>query len=530
MGGTQNGARGMLSPTKEMNGVVVAAMDLGSNSFHLAVFRVRPDLTLEPVAKEKEMLRLGEHVYRDGSFSDEAISAAVRTVAQFHAISESFGAQVIVAKATASFRDAENAQELIDAIWARTRVKVQVISGHEEATLIFDAIRAACHLGSRPVLGADLGGGSLELMLGDQRQLIAARSLRLGVGRLRAKFHDEHQAAIRDYVARELGEPLATMTGYLPTRLVLTSGTMNAIGRLALALDSEHDDRDDGLLARAVGRSALEQAVELILSTPESERSTLKGVDERRAATVGYGAIILGQVLRVTALDEVWLCSWALREGIVLHEAQSQEHFAFAINSAELRADSVRELMLRYRVDGRHAAFVARFALRLFDELSPLHGLAPEARERLGVAAQLHDIGAFINRDQHDRHGQYLIMASPPRGFSRREIAVIGAIIGSHTKGEVEAPSDLDPSDLDEIQFSAALLRLADALDRSHQQLVTDLQCSISAAAVELDLQANSDLSAERYALRRKCRLFEGKFARRLLVTISEVGGSTHHG
>ncbi|WP_298208415.1 Ppx/GppA phosphatase family protein [Ferrimicrobium sp.] len=518
----------MLSSDKgAVTGVVVAAMDLGSNSFHLAVFRVRPDLTLEPVTKEREMLRLGERVYRDGVFSNEAIRVAVATVAHFLAISQSFGAQVVVAKATASFRDAENAQDLIDAIWEQTGIRVQVISGHEEATLIFDAIRAACHLGSRPVLGVDLGGGSLELMLGDQRQLIAARSLRLGVGRLRAKFTDECAEATLNYVERELGEPLATMTSYLPTRLILTSGTLNAIGRLALSLDSGHDDLDDGLLARAVARSALERAIGVILATPENERAMLKGVDDRRAATVGFGAIILRQLLRATKLEEVWLCAWALREGIVLREAQSQEHFDFAINPSELRADSVRELMVRYRVDGRHAALVARFSLIMFDELLPLHGLGGEARERLEAASLLHDIGAFVNRDQHDRHGQYLVTASPPRGFSRREIAVIGAIIGSHTKGEVVTPSELDPSDWHEIQVGVALLRLADALDRSHQQLVEDLRTSFTDTGIRLDVRASSDLSAERYALRRKSRLFEGTFDRQLQVTIADVGRST---
>jgi exopolyphosphatase/guanosine-5'-triphosphate,3'-diphosphate pyrophosphatase len=505
------------------NGVVVAAMDLGSNSFHLAVFRVRPDLGLESITKEREMLRLGERVYRDGVFNDEAIQDAVTTVARFLAISRSFGAEVLVAKATASFRDAENAQELIDAIRGHTGVKVQVISGHEEASLIFDAIRAACHLGSRPVLGADLGGGSLELMLGDQRQLIAARSLRLGVGRLRAKFSEDNVDALDSYVGHELQEPLATMVNYHPTRLILTSGTMNAIGRFALSIESDHDGLDDGLLARTVSRSALEEAASVIRTTPVGKRSSLKGVDARRATTVGFGAVILGHILHAISVDEVWLCSWALREGIVLHEAESQEHFAFSVNRADLRADSVRELMLRYRVDASHANFVERSALQIFDALASLHGLAAEARERLAVAAQLHDIGAFISRDEHDRHGQYLVTASPPRGFTRREIGVLGGIIGSHVKGEVIIPTDLDADDAYEIQVGAAIVRLADALDRSHQQLIKGIQCTTSGSVIHLKLQAGSDLSAEMYALRRKRRLVESTLSCQLHVTISDV-------
>ncbi|WP_152623018.1 Ppx/GppA phosphatase family protein [Ferrimicrobium acidiphilum] len=504
-------------------GVVVAAMDLGSNSFHLAVFRVRSDLGLEPIAKEREMLRLGERVYRDGVFNDEAIQEAVATVARFLSISQSFGAEVVVAKATASFRDAENAQELIDAIHGHTGVKVQVISGHEEASLVFDAIRAACHLGSRPVLGADLGGGSLELMLGDQRQLIAGRSLRLGVGRLRAKFGEDNVPALDNYVGHELQEPLATMVNYHPTRLILTSGTMNAIGRFALSLDSEHDELDDGLLARTVSRPALEEATSVIRATSVERRNSLKGIDARRATTVGFGAVILGHLLDAISVDEVWLCSWALREGIVLHEAESQEHFAFSINRSDLRADSVRELMLRYRVDAAHANFVTRLALQIFDALVSMHGLNAEARQRLAVAAQLHDIGAFINRDEHDRHGQYLVTASPPRGFTRREIGVVGAIIGAHTKGEVVVPADLGADDGYEIQVGAAIVRLADALDRSHQQLIQDLHCTVSGAVIHLRLRASSDLSAEMYALRRKRRLVESILACQLHVTISDA-------
>jgi exopolyphosphatase/guanosine-5'-triphosphate,3'-diphosphate pyrophosphatase len=507
--------------------VVVAAIDLGSNSFHLAVVKVRPDLTLEPIAKEREMLRLGEVVYREGYFPDESIEAAVSTVARFSIIAERFGANVVVAKATASFRDAENTQELIDAIATKTGIDVQVISGHEEATLIFDAIRAACHLGSRPVLGVDLGGGSLELMLGDQRQLIAARSLRLGVGRLRARFGDDDgDQRVRTYLAHELNEPLSTLANYLPTRLILTSGTMNAIGRLALSLDSERDELDDGLLARLVSRQSLLGACSAILATPISDRPSLKGIDDRRAATVGFGANILMAILDAVAVDEVWLCSWALREGIVLREAASQEHFAFSVDPSELRHGSVRELLQRYRGNEAHATFVADLACRLFDDLAVLHGLSGQARERLQVAALLHDIGAFISRDNHDRHGQYLVTASPPRGFSRREIEIIAHVIGSHTKGEISIAKELDEIDVHEIKVATALVRLADALDRSHQQLIRSLRCKVHPSSLELSISATTDLGAELYALRRKRRLLESLFDRELRVAITNVGGA----
>src|SRR5215207_5287504 len=145
----------------------IAALDLGSNSFHLLVADVHPDGTFEAVAREKEMLRLGDDVTRHGHISPAAADRAVAAVRRMKQLADALGATEILAKATSAMRSASNGSELVDRIEEETDVEVEVISGLEEARLIFAAVRSSVVIEPSPALGIDIGGGSVELMIGD---------------------------------------------------------------------------------------------------------------------------------------------------------------------------------------------------------------------------------------------------------------------------------------------------------------------------------------------------------------------------
>src|SRR4029077_3075456 len=159
----------------------IAALDLGSNSLHLLVVEARPDGTFEPLCQEKEMLRLGDVVSRTGRITAKALDELLTTVRRFAALAEANGASEVVARATAALRDADNGAEVVDHIEATTGVRVEVISGVEEARLIFGAVRAGVVIDPPPALCLDLGGGSLEVMVGDGERLLWSTSVRLGV-------------------------------------------------------------------------------------------------------------------------------------------------------------------------------------------------------------------------------------------------------------------------------------------------------------------------------------------------------------
>src|SRR3954468_21361727 len=162
----------------------IGALDLGSNSFHLLVADAHPDGRFETLVQEKEMLRLGDVVTREGRITDRAAEDLVASVRRLRSLAEAAGAEEFVACATSAMREADNSSAIVDRIEARTGVLVDVISGLEEARLIFAAVRASVLLEPGPALCLDLGGGSLELMVGDQNELLWSTSVKLGVARL----------------------------------------------------------------------------------------------------------------------------------------------------------------------------------------------------------------------------------------------------------------------------------------------------------------------------------------------------------
>ncbi len=194
----------------------IAAVDLGSNSFHLVVAEVRPDGTFEPLVREKEMLRLGDVVSREGLVTPEATDAAVKTMRRFRMLAEAAGATEILARATSALRSASNGAAVLDRIEAEAGVSADVIDGLEEARLIFTAIRTAVLIDPGPALCFDLGGGSVEIMVGDSTGLQWSASERLGVARLSAQFVNSDPISkgdrrrLREHLVDVLGPPRST--------------------------------------------------------------------------------------------------------------------------------------------------------------------------------------------------------------------------------------------------------------------------------------------------------------------------------
>jgi exopolyphosphatase/guanosine-5'-triphosphate,3'-diphosphate pyrophosphatase len=216
--------------------VRIAALDLGSNSFHLVVAEVQPG-GFEPIVTEKEMLRLGEVVARHGHIPAAAADAAVASVRRFRQLAEAAGAVEVVACATSALRRAANGGEVVDRIEAEAQVAVEVISGLREAELIFRAIRAGVLLEPAPALGFDLGGGSVEITVGDAAGLRFAASENLGVGTLTAAFvtgdpldRDDEQR-LRTHLGDVLGPVAEAVAPFAPRLVVGSSGTLPDVGR-----------------------------------------------------------------------------------------------------------------------------------------------------------------------------------------------------------------------------------------------------------------------------------------------------------
>jgi exopolyphosphatase/guanosine-5'-triphosphate,3'-diphosphate pyrophosphatase len=435
----------------------------------------------------------------------------------------------VIAKATSAIRTAGNGSELVDRIERETGVEIEVISGQEEARLIFAAVRASIVIDPAPALCIDIGGGSVELVVGDAAGLRYAASLPIGVGRLTADcVHDDppskaDRTRLRERIDAALELIEHEVASRAPRSAVGTSGTLNDLARMAVALASGDDDLPTSTNALHATRSEIEALHDRIMHTRSSDRRRMPGLEEqRRAELLPAGSMVLVTILERFGLAGLMVSDWALREGIVLDAVRVHDPDDWSDDPRALRRAAVAGLARRCRSDEQHTQHVAHLALRLFDETSELHHLGERDREMLGFAALLHDIGQHVSRKGHHRHAAYLVENGELRGFEPAEVEFLAALVRHHRRGDPKASEPrfgaLTEPDRDRLRKLAALLRIADGLDRGRRGAVDDLRAQVGADLVVLRLQAHDDVELELWGTRRRRELFEKVFQRELEV------------
>jgi exopolyphosphatase / guanosine-5'-triphosphate,3'-diphosphate pyrophosphatase len=302
--------------------VRIAALDLGTNSFHLLVADVQPDGHFEAITREKAMIRLGDVVSREGRITDAAADVAVATVRRFKLLAESAGATELHACATSAIRQASNGGAVVDQIREETDIKVEVISGLREAELIFGAIRASVLLEPSPALCFDLGGGSLEIMVGDAGGLRWATSESLGVGRLTADFitsdplSKNDRRRLREHLVEVLTPVAREVAAYEPKLAVGSSGTLGDLAHMVAA--RRKADVPISLNQLSFDRNEFLSLHKDLLAAPAAERLRFVGLEARRVDLIAAGSLFLATAMELFGFEALTVSEWALREGIVL--------------------------------------------------------------------------------------------------------------------------------------------------------------------------------------------------------------------
>ncbi len=506
----------------------VAALDLGSNSFHLLVADVHPDRSFTTVTREKEMLRLGDEVAKHGRIRPAAADRAVACARRLRELALANGAIDVEAVATAAIRAAENGSELVDRLAAEAGLHVRVIDGVEEARLVYEAVRASIEIDPGPAVGLDLGGGSLEVWVGHRDQLLDATSLHLGVGVLRTLAGDEdpiRTAAIKVIANRvddDLGPIAEQFDEHEPTTLIGTSGTFGDL--VAMTCDYVGRPVSGRRNHLAITRAEFDDFYADLVRMTASERRLLPGLEEKRVDLIVPGAVVLHRVFRRFEIDTFTYSDWALREGILLDAVGRASPDAFADDNQSVQRASVGALARRCRSNLEHCANVLHVAHRLFDQLEPLHELDKDDRLALEHAVRLHDIGQHVSHERHHEHAAYLVEHGALRGFDHEQIAFLAAMVRHHRRGEPK-PSEprfaaLSPRERARMRKIVAILRVADGLDRGRRQRVHDIDVADDGEVVHLTLHAESDPELEIWGARRRAALFETVFRRRLAITV----------
>jgi exopolyphosphatase/guanosine-5'-triphosphate,3'-diphosphate pyrophosphatase len=511
----------------------IAAIDIGTNSIHMIVVKVRPDLSFEVIDREKDMVRLGAGGLDGRSLTPSAMSAALQTLAKFKRLAESNKVDEIIAAATSATREAENGGDFIAEVARQTGIRIKVISGTEEARLIHLAAGYGVDVGGSTAAVIDIGGGSVEITLGTATHLTLGRSFKTGVIRLTEHFvrtdplsaHDERRLV--KYLNRTMGGYLeqVTKTGF--DRVIGTSGTILSLG--ALALTDEGGPPQD-LRNQRVSAKSLRRLRKHLVAADIEERLHMQGLDPRRADLSVAGSVLLDTILRGLGADDITLCDLALREGLVLdYVHRNSARIRKVERYPDVRRRSVVELGERCGYWSEHAQQVARLALSIFDQTRSVHALGDREREWLEYAALLHDVGVHISYDRHHRHSYYLIKNGDLRGFEPREIEVIALVTRYHRqatpKKSHEGYGDLNGTLRGTVRVLSAIVRLAEGLDRSHAQALSGIDLFPRGDDYLARLRANGDAELELWAAHRHVAPLERELA---LPIRFEVAGAEY--
>ena len=503
----------------------LAAIDIGTNSLHMILVRISADGAFEVTGREKDMVRLGAGGLEGRPLSDGAMAVALQTLSRFKRLADSRQVDDIVAAATSAVREAPNGGDFLALVAAQTGIQARVITGIEEASLIHRAAVHGIGVGTGAAVVIDIGGGSTEITLGTAAALHQAKSFRLGAIRLGERFvksdpltGGDERRMVR-HIRHELGDYARKLARAGYARVIGTSGTVLALGSLALQVPSDVTIHHRRVSAKAV-RNIRRQVASLSLA----DRLKLPGLDARRADLIVPGAVLLDTILRQLGADELTLCELSLREGLVLdYIRRNLVHIERVERYPDVRRRSVIELALRCSYAAEHAGQVARLALALFDETRPAHGLGDRAREWLDFAALLHDIGEHISYERHHRHSYYLVKNGDLRGFEPDEIEVLALAARYHRRGAPrkshEPFAGLPRADRRAVRWLSAILRVAESLDRSRAQLVEHITMRRRGRHWTLRVAGRGDIELELWAAQRNVGPLEAELEGTVTVT-----------
>ncbi len=498
----------------------LAAIDIGSNSIHMLVVERGGPGAYQVLARERDMVRLGKSALAGGALSRKAMRKGLEALLKMTTLARLKGAGEIVAVATSAVREAENGPEFLAQVRALTGLDVRVLTGAEEGTLVFRAVQHAVDLSQGTTILADVGGGSSEWCVARRGNLRSVQSVPLGSLRCAAMLQGDPPAlrsleklrrAVRDGLAK-LKTPAST------DRLIATSGTATCCGDLAdLLAGREHGAMTGGL--RELKLRELNAVVERLQTLTVAEIAELPPVGMPRAGSILAGAVLLQELAAKADVDRLLLCDRALREGLVLEALGAPPPEAPA--GGEVRRRQIVDLASRAPGMLAHVRQVARLAGRLFDITAPVHNLGGREREWLEFAALLHDIGYSIHFQRHHKHSHYLITTADLDGFDPKEIEVIAEVARYHRGAP---PRSKHPSfaalrtwQQRTVEKLAALLRVANALDRTHAARVVELYASLRGRReVIIEVLSPFEVGLELAAARHRERLFERVFGRRL--------------
>jgi exopolyphosphatase/guanosine-5'-triphosphate,3'-diphosphate pyrophosphatase len=501
-----------------------AAIDIGSNSIRMAAAEVVQGELPHTLAADREVVRLGESVFRNGALSESSIALATSVLARMAETYHRLDVMGVRAVATSAVRDARNQEEFIQRACQAIGSPVEIISGREEARLIHLGVESTWPQAGKRLLIVDIGGGSAEIITSENAALREVLSKPLGAVRLKEMFLGDdppaprHLHQMRDYIDDKLAGCVRRLGEGPWHRVVGTSASASAVVCAVNRVPRNKRDTADRLRASTAQIRKLYQKLSQL---DLAGRRRVTGIGPKRAEIIVPGVAVLLRVLELFHLPSMYYLAAGVRDGIIADLAARGVGRELEQLTRDQRKE-VEQMARRYGVSLHHARAVATMAHELFTAMQPLHQLPRQYGRLLEAAAFLHDVGHYVSDFSHHKHSYYLVANSDMPGFTNREREVIANLCRYHRKS-MPAPvhgnfQALNAEERRALVYLVPLLRLADNLDVSGDQRVESMECRLRDGQVAVQLRSGRDIDLEQWAAERVTDVFRQVYDRPLAI------------
>ena len=511
------------------NGRVVSFIDIGTNSVRLLVVRLNPNHSYTILSRQKQQIRLGDGEFEDDEIRQEAIDRLILVFRKFADLARTFATEEFVAVATSAMREAVNQEQILHLLRQEAKIDVRVISGQEEARLIYLGVASGFHLESRQALFIDVGGGSTEIAVGGDRTYQYLDSFRLGAIRLSNLYMPRDETGpvapelyrkIQRHVKGAIINSVRKIRSFKPVIAIGSSGTTLNLAEIAAKTLHQNGTASE----TEISFKDLLKVIDLLCSLPLEQRKKVPGINPERADIIIAGAAVLEIFMKETGLDSIVVTARSLQDGLLVDYLSRIDDFPL-LGELSPRERSVLQLGRSCGINEAHARTVTGLVLELFDSAREqgLHDIGDNERELLEYATFLHDIGSFISYTNHHAHSYYIIKNSELLGFDQNEIMFMANIARFHRK---KAPRKRDPEvmelqshEREILRILTTFVRLGESLDRSHTALIRHVRFSrADKDAVHLEVVARGDCQLELWGVEAERKAFEKVFGRQLLI------------
>ncbi len=520
---TRTDADRLTTTNEEMPAALAAVIDIGSNAMRLRIGGLGADGQLKLLYSQREAVRLGKDAFTSGQISEATISQGEAAFVRFREAINRYPVAQVRATGTSALRSSVNHEEVIRRIAAASGIQVELISGEEEARLVHVAIRHAFPaFDHKKALLIDIGGGSVEVSLSEQGDIVALESFKMGTVRMLERFSDAPDEAslarlVEEYAGfmqRKVREEI------LDARVdvcIGTGGNIECIGELIVQLL-------DGDSASEVSYQQVKQLGKLLRGMSYAERVEQLQLRPDRADVIIPALIVLRSVMKLVKPASLAIPATGLAEGVLIDLLQRKQ----GTTELALRQQAISwatAMARRFHADLAHAQHVAALAMMLFDRLHEVHGLSARDRLLLHIAALVHEIGIMIRSDGHHRHAAYILRATPMIGLDPEEKELLACVVRFQRKkmpsSSHEYVQSLGKEQQQRLLPLVVLLRMAMAMNKERNGDVDDVTLRIDKKKIVLFLQGRGDLLLERWALHKQLSHASKVFGRDMHVSLN---------